>query len=254
MRQKSVGEPGPDSATKAIAFSGCEGAGQLPDRPGASAKLPEIVRQVARAFVVAGETQFLEHSADVRLGQQFLRRRSGQLAPAQKHATGGSNIVAELCQQHSVAQRIFVLGAPRLLRRCRGRRKRQALSPCAGPPRLAADHRIEGADGGAGGERHVLNVFVRKVLRVGDDAAEPDGQCRHRQSRRRARQRRVSSQRRFGPKNHRQEDESRRRFWQSDYAQTAAPENQSPLTTGDSHLAFCFSESLVGRHEALEHW
>jgi hypothetical protein len=48
-----------------------------------------------------------------------------------------------------------------------------ARPPSAGPLLLPAHHRVERADGGAGNERHVFNVFAQNALRIGDGAAQP---------------------------------------------------------------------------------
>jgi hypothetical protein len=118
--------------------------------------LAKIVRQVADRLVVAGVTEIFQHRDKAFLLQQLLRGPRCQPAPGEEQKTGGPDIVARSCEQHGVAQRTFILDAAGLLRRYRGRRKRQALPPGAGPPLLPADHRIERADGGAGRDRDIL--------------------------------------------------------------------------------------------------
>ncbi|ESY99170.1 hypothetical protein X737_39280 [Mesorhizobium sp. L48C026A00] len=130
--------------------------------------MPSRGRQIANGLVVTGVTEIFQHRSEVFRRQQFLSRPGRQPTPGEEQKTGGPDIVARPREQHGTAQRAFILDAAGLLRSCRSRRKRQPLPPGAGPSLLPADHPIERADGGAGGERDVLNAFSRKALRIGN--------------------------------------------------------------------------------------
>jgi hypothetical protein len=131
-----------------------------------------LARSFAR-LVIPGKTQGIENAGDAPLGQQFLGRPDRQLAPGQEHAAGRADIVAGPRQQDGVAQGRFILDTTSGPRHHRGRGKRQPLPPRAGPPFLPADHRVERTDGGARGDRDVLNPLRAKALRVRNGAAQP---------------------------------------------------------------------------------
>jgi len=206
--QQRVGEPGPDSALKASALGCCESAEQRSHGAVGRREMPELVGQFDRRFVIPGKPQGIEKVGDVRLRQQIFQRPCRQPAPAQKHTAGGADVIARPCEQHGIAQGGFVLDAPGLLRRHRRCRKRQPLTPGAGPSLLPAHHRIERSDGGAGGEREILNISSRNALRVRDGPAQPGGNGRCRCGRGCTATRHGVARREFGTQNHQWQDGS----------------------------------------------
>ena len=85
------------------------------------------------------------------------------------------------------------------------------------------DHRIERAEGGPGGERHILKTVRGKALRIRDGAPQPGRDSGTRGSHSGSGKRGHARHQRSGPQNHRQQDESSRRFLQGDMTQSAAP-------------------------------
>lgn len=214
LRQKRVGEPCPDEAPEAMAFDDREGAGQGFDRPGAGVKLAKFRRQIGHRLAVTGVTKRLQHRGKVFFGQKVRRGPLCQPPPGEQQTAGGADVVAGLRQQHRIAQGSFGLDAACLLCSKRGGGERQPLPPGAGPFFLPTHDLIEQSDGGASGERDVLNIFFRKALRVGNSAAQPGRHRRRRHGRRGAGQQVMARRRECGAQNHQRQHGSQRRFWQ----------------------------------------
>ena len=105
------------------------------------------------------------------------RSASRRQASSKSIRPPGPDIVARSREQHGVAKCRFILDTARLSCRYRGSSKCQPLPPRAGPSLLSADHRVECADGGAGGERDILKglafALPARPLRIGDGPAQP---------------------------------------------------------------------------------
>lgn len=208
-------------AWQAVALDGRVGAGQHPDRAFGRGEPPQRVRQIADRRAVAGEkTDFLQHRGETFLRQKRLCGPCRQPAPAEQQKTGRANgqKIAGAGEEQGIAQRRFILGAPRLPRRHRGGGEREALPPGAGPLFVAADNRIEHGDGRAGGKGSIL-----KGLRRLDRLAQPGWYRRRGSGQPEPGRLGMVARGRCGAENHPRQDESTRRFLLGVTAKTAAP-------------------------------
>lgn len=186
-----------------MAFGGHERAGPHADHSDPGSKLSRLASKFAHALVVTRETEVIPRgptlaslssfSADVPASLRQVKniRPAGPtLSPGRVRSTASRNGVSSSTRPACFA----VAAAAANASRCR-----QAPAP----PLLPADHRIERADGSAGNERHVLNIFSCTALRIGDGPAQPGRHRCHRCDRRGAAKHDMARQRGFGAQNHR---------------------------------------------------
>ena len=194
------------------------GPARHPRPPRAGAELPKLARQTADRLAVGSVAELLQHRGEVLLRQEVFRRPYRQPAAAKQHEASRAGIcrfgrkIAGAREQHGIAQGRLVLDAAGLLRARSGCRQRQPLPPRAGPFFFPTHDRVERAEGGARGDGDILKGFRGKGLRIGHPPAQPARNRHSWDGWDGAGERTMMARRGFGPKNHRWQNESSRRF------------------------------------------
>lgn len=168
----------------------------------ASGELAKLVSQIADHLIAGRVTKLLQHRGETFLGQKLPRGPGGKPAPGEEQKTGATDLVSWAGQQHCVAQRRFLLDAPRLPRHHCGRCECEArCRQAAGPPLLQAHDRVQRADGSACEDGDILQALCGKGLRVGDCPAR-DGTGAARAESPTSGRLSTVARGRFGAKNH----------------------------------------------------